>query len=119
MNGAANLLTPNKLQEIVMKDYNIDIPEDDCDVVLTFPNGNELVVQCRPSNADDKYNGSLDIILPENETIVCWKGDDMDPSPASGNARQKKEDRTRECQRVAKQIMMELPCDMSADDGMS
>lgn len=55
----------------------VNVPTDNCDVILSFPNGKEIVVQCRPQNADINYNGSLDICFPENETLTLWK-DDME-----------------------------------------
>ena len=62
----------------------IMVPDTDCDVVLVFPSGNVIEIQSRPSNGDGgNYNGSLDIILPFNTSVVCWEGDDMKPAQAN------------------------------------
>jgi hypothetical protein len=81
------------------------VPTEDHDVVIVFPGGKELTVQLRPSNADTNYNGSLDIILPENDVVTCWKGDDMQAAPKGKNCR------THE--RLAKQLVTQLPGDYS------
>lgn len=78
-------------------EHTVDIPTHDCDVNLKLPNGKVISIQFRPSNADTNYNGSLDFILPYNEDVTCWQGDDMDPAPGKGH------------ERYAKQLMMELP----------
>jgi hypothetical protein len=73
-----------------------------CDVILQFPSGKEIVIQSRPSNGDgDKYNGSLDIILPYNMNVVCWEGDKMTPSKASHPDLPE--------MRFAKQLVAEIP----------
>lgn len=54
-----------------------EAPDHDCDFIINFPGGKQLVIQLRPSNADEDYNGSLDFILPYNMNIVCFKGDDL------------------------------------------
>jgi len=77
----------------------IKVPNHDCDLVLVFPSGKEITIQARPSNADVDYNGSLDIILPEDQVVTNWKGDNMEPAPAS---------KLPQC-RKAKQLVMELP----------
>ena len=79
------------------------MPNHDCDVVLEFPGGDRVVIQARPSNADVDYNGSLDFILPGNQGVTCWVGDDLEPAPQlnPGKARQH--------ERIAKQLAMELP----------
>jgi hypothetical protein len=77
----------------------LDIGEKDEDIILQFPSGKTLEIQLRPSNADVDYNGSLDIILPENQVVTCWWGDDMTPSPML------RESHTR----WAKQLVMDLP----------
>jgi len=86
-----------------MSDYKfseqrIEVPEHDNDIILVFPNKKELVVQSRPTNADEKYNGSLDIILPDNDTVTIWKGDDMDEADVKGNSSY-----------FGKQLVTELP----------
>ena len=83
-----------------MKTKVIDIPDCDCDLVLKFPSGAELLIQARPSNADVNYKGSLDIVLPENEWVTTWRGDDMESSDASGDQSHI---------RWAKQLVVELP----------
>lgn len=89
-------MTPSKrFKNIVVK-----IPDADCDVELQFTSGKVLVIQCRPSNADTDYNGSLDIILPEDGIVCLWKGDDMEAAPKAGRYAH---------HRMAKQLVMELP----------
>lgn len=78
----------------------VKVPEHDSDVILQLPNGKEITIQFRPSNADTNYPGSLDIILPDNEDVTCWEGDDMKPAKKSGPQAH--------C-RFAKQLMMTLP----------
>lgn len=82
-------------------EIKVHIPYHDCDVILVFPNGKELAVQLRPSNADVHYNGSLDIILPEDTCVTCWKGDDMEAAPAAGS--------NIPHERIAKQLVLQLP----------
>lgn len=85
----------------------IKLPRHDCDVILVFPGGKELTIQMRSSNADVNYNGSLDIILPENQLVTAWEGDDMKDSKAPNKRRQH--------QRIAKQFVAELPGDYHDD----
>lgn len=79
----------------------INIPDNDCDITLKFKNGKEITIQCRPSNADVGYEGSLDIILPENQSVICWEGDNLEPAKASHE----------NCpnERIAKQLCIEMP----------
>lgn len=79
----------------------IKVPEIDCDFFLKFPSGKVVQIQCRPSNADVDYNGSLDIILPDNQYVINWKGDHMAPSKASS--------KKIPYERFAKQLCTELP----------
>lgn len=86
------------------KEIHVEMPDHDADVIITFPGGKQLTIQARPSNADRLsdgkiYNGSLDVILPENQFVTTWKGDDMEPSEPSEQE---------EC-RLTKQMVMELP----------
>jgi hypothetical protein len=85
-----------KFQEI-----RVDLPQHDADVVIVFPGGKELTVQARPSNADVNYNGSLDIILPDDQLVTAWQGDDMEDSVAPVEGRQH--------ERRAKQLVTDLP----------
>jgi hypothetical protein len=82
----------------------LEVPDHDMDLSLVFPNGKTITVQIRPSNADflpnEIYEGSIDIILPENQCVTNWKGDDMEPGPQAG---------IDECCRVAKQLVFEIP----------
>lgn len=71
---------PREAREVEPRPFTekrITMPNSDCDVVLAFPGGKELLIQARPSNADVGYNGSLDIILPDNQPVTNWEGDDM------------------------------------------
>jgi hypothetical protein len=54
------------------------VPDHDCDFIINFPGGKQLVIQLRPGNAYGDYNGSLDIILPYNQPVACFKGDDLE-----------------------------------------
>lgn len=82
------------------KTITVEAPDHDFDLVLRFPNGKEVTIQARPSNADLDYNGSLDIILPENAAVTNWSGDDMKPAKAVY-----KQAHTR----LARQLVTELP----------
>lgn len=83
----------------------VDVPKIDCDVMIKLPGGVDWIqVQLRPSNADTNYNGSLDVILPRNQAVTLWSGDDMQPSTAV-----EADPNTR----IGKQIVTELPGDYS------
>lgn len=82
-------------------EIRVRVPRHDADVVIVFPGGKEICIQSRPSNADAEYNGSLDIVLPENREVTTWKNDDMEPSETIREERQH--------ERYMKQIAMELP----------
>jgi hypothetical protein len=82
---------------------NVDLPENDCDVVIKFPGGKLLTIQARPSNCHENYNGSLDIILPENKLVTSWIGEDMKDAPAPNKKRQN--------ERMTMQLVTELPGD--------
>jgi hypothetical protein len=79
----------------------VKMPKHDSDVELIFPGGQKIVIQARPSNADKNYNGSLDIILPKDDDICIWEGNDMQPSKMGITGEQH--------ERVGKQIVIELP----------
>lgn len=79
----------------------VAVPKADHDVVIVLPGGKELTVQLRPSNADVNYNGSLDIILPDDDVVTCWRGDDMEAAPKGKGCRAH--------ERLAKQLVTELP----------
>ena len=79
----------------------VKVPDIDCDVILQFPSGKEIVIQSRPSTVVHNYNGSLDIILPYNMNVVCWEGDEMTPSKASHPDLPE--------ERFAKQLVTEIP----------
>ena len=87
------------------KEIRVELPPHDADVVIVFPGGPELVVQARPSNADRDYNGSLDVVLPADQLVTMWEGDDMATSKAPNEARQH--------ERVAKQLVTTLFGDYS------
>ena len=82
------------------KQFLVKVPKHDCDIVLQFACGEEINIQCRPSNADECYEGSLDIILPVDQTVTCWEGDDMQPSQQVGDQPET---------RKAKQLVLEMP----------
>lgn len=65
-----------------MTEQRINIPNEDHDVILVGPDGQEITIQFRPSNADFDHSGSLDFILPKDQVVTCWIGDDMDAAPA-------------------------------------
>lgn len=83
----------------------VDLPAHDADVVIRFPGGKELLIQARPSNADVNYNGSLDIVLPDDTVVTNWRGDDMESAPEAFPGRGRPHERT------AKQLVVELPGD--------
>ncbi len=83
-----------------LSEFFVTAPTNDADVTIELPGGKKIVIQLRPSNSDYDYNGSLDIILPEDTSVVCWKGDDMEDAPQHGIHSN--------C-RIAKQIVCELP----------
>lgn len=60
---------------------NVEVPNHDCDINLHFPDGQIVSIQIRPSNAEADYKGSLDFILPKNQGVTNWIGDDMEPAP--------------------------------------
>ncbi len=80
---------------------HVKAPRCDADVIIELPNGQTIQVQLRPSNADDGYNGSLDVILPNTQLVTNWAGDDMRPAqPCHGEPHSL----------FAKQLVTELPC---------
>jgi hypothetical protein len=98
-----------KATNIRYSEFCIPVPDHDCDIVLQLPGNKELIVQLRPSNADVNYNGSLDIILPENTIISCFEGDDLQP------AKTPKGNKVRSHEKFAKQLVCELPGDYYDD----
>lgn len=78
-----------------------DAPDHDCDFIIKFPGGQQLVIQLRPSNADEGYQGSLDIILPYDQPVACFKGDDLLPA--------KPVERELPNRLLAKHLIAELP----------
>lgn len=82
-------------------DQRISIPDGDNDVILVFPNGKEIHIQIRPSNADTNYNGSLDICLPEPATVTTWQDMDLTDSTRTLAGR--------EHIRTVQQLSMEIP----------
>lgn len=87
------------------KEIVVQLPKHDADVVIEFPGGEQLTIQARPSNADVDYNGSLDIILPTDQAVTNWRGDDMEPAPEFHPEGQHPETR------YAKQLVTDLPGD--------
>ena len=96
------------------KHRTVIMPKCDCDLTIKFPGGEEITIQARPSNADVNCNGSLDIILPTDQPVTTWKGDDMEDSDAFQvfNLDTRKWE-NREYIRVAKQLALTLPGDYS------
>lgn len=84
------------------------VGKKDCDVRIVFPGGKELLIEIRPSNAEEDYNGSLDIILPGNTCVECYKWSDVykPAKPINDNRHQQHI-------RIAKQLVAELPGDYS------
>lgn len=60
---------------------HVKVPKHDCDIELTFPSGKVITIQSRTSNVEPQYNGSLDIILWDPQTVTCWQGDNMEAAP--------------------------------------
>jgi hypothetical protein len=90
------------------KHLEVNVPKHDCDVDLVMPTGERITIQFRPSNGDIGYEGSLDIILPEDMEVTCWEGDDMQAAKGvRGQAHT----------RIAKQLVLELP-GIWHDDGL-
>lgn len=52
----------------------IDVKQMDTDIRLRFPSGKEIVLQWRIEN------GHMDICIPEDITVITWKGEDMESS---------------------------------------
>jgi hypothetical protein len=82
-------------------EQRITIPDQDNDVVLVFPNGKEVHIQIRPSNADVNYNGSLDICLPDQNMMTAWSDMDLTASPCGKDGQ--------EHIRLVQQIALEIP----------
>jgi hypothetical protein len=86
---------------MTFQEIKVEVPPTDCDIILQLPGGETVTVQCRPSNADVNYNGSLDIILPTNQHVECYMDDDLVSAPQA--------DADRPNVRLAKQIVTGLP----------
>ena len=55
------------------------------DIVITLPDGREVLVQYRNYEGDNKGNGaSLDIILPKPMNVYNWIGTEMKPAKIVG-----------------------------------
>jgi len=78
----------------------IEIPEHDFDLTLKFSSGKVIHLQHRPSNADTNYNGSFDIIMPEDVIICTFKGEELEPSETVGDLPN---------QHLCQQIVFEIP----------
>lgn len=76
----------------------VNAPPNDCDIVIIMPGGSRIVLQLRPSNAEEDYNGSLDILLPRNQWVSCFQGDNLHPATTSVGG-----------ELFAKQLVTELP----------
>ena len=86
-------------------DQRITIPDGDNDVILVFPNGKEIHIQIRPSNADVNYNGSLDICLPDQNIMTAWSDMDLTAAPCGKDGK--------EHIRLVQQIALEIPSPQS------
>lgn len=95
-----DLVKKREIADMLFKTINVEVPSHDCDVEIVFPGGEKMIVQCRPSNASESYEGSLDIILPKDQIVLVWEGDDMKPSKSVNGD---------ETARIAKQLVTELP----------
>lgn len=82
-------------------EIHVATPANDCDIRIDLCTGDAIVVQVRPSNAGENYEGSLDIILPREMDVTCFEGDDLEPAksphPCMPHAR------------FTKQLVMEIP----------
>ena len=79
----------------------IKIPKSgDWDVILEFSNGETLEIEGRKSNSDTNYNGSLDIILPNNTNVTLFEGDNLKNAVP--------DTKIKNCL-LAKQLVAELP----------
>lgn len=57
-------------------------------VRIKLPDGvDRIQVQLRPSNADTNYNGLLDVILPRDQAVTLWSGNDMQPADVGSMSR--------------------------------
>jgi hypothetical protein len=88
-------------QHSIYKNIRIRVPDTiDFDIDVVFPNGKTLQIQCRPSNASYNYNGSLDVILPDNQVVGTYFGNDLQKSKSVNCAGHL---------RLAQQLITELP----------
>ena len=56
-------------------EHEINLPSDhECDISLIFPNDKVMQLQYRLESP------SIDVVLPDNLSVITWKGDDMEPS---------------------------------------
>jgi hypothetical protein len=76
------------------------MPDRDVDIMLCF-GGQIVVIQARPTNAEENYHGSLDVILPEPKLVTNLVGESMKASYAPNKGRPH--------ERYADQLVMELP----------
>ena len=53
----------------------LQLPDHDFDINLRLPNGQLVALQWRIESP------SMDVVLPENLSVVNWIGDDMEPAP--------------------------------------
>lgn len=65
-----------------LKAFEINMPPEDTNVVLKFPGGRNVEIQCRTKDADYQYNGSLTMILPEPKPISILAGSPLGPAHA-------------------------------------
>ena len=95
--GKSRMVTPGGY----VYDHNtIQLPENDADIELKFPNGKTMTLQWRVESP------SIDVLLPETLPVSNWIGTDMKPAPKFGKHAEV---------RNADQLMLPLPEDYSVE----
>lgn len=73
----------------------VHLPGRDCEVVLVFPGGAELLARVRPNS------GCVEVVLPGTRAVACYRGDDGVPAPRAIHGLQH--------ERLAQRIVLPLP----------
>ena len=91
----------------VSSDLAVQLPKHDTDITVTFPGGQSVTLQWRVEGP------SLDICLEQDETVICWKGDAMEPAPVDPHHRTSVQGPSGKAQHVRKaaQLCLPLPAD--------